>query len=145
MTKLNKNQKDMERLASMFNRMQESGEDQANKISSIQQEFKNFVKENLGNEGLQALETNLKPVSCQVPKNFSADMLEEISKTNIPEFDRLKQCGYIFNFTLFMFLIAAMSPEPDMSLRKFKTTIKESIESDAFKEVLKTPISYYGY
>jgi hypothetical protein len=138
--------KDAKKIKRMFERMQESSPNQAVRISAIKHEFAIYIKEKLGDDGVKSLQDNLKVVhlSCKVPLDFSTTKLDEMS---ISEFNALND--YIYNFALFMFLMAAMVFKPHMTLNEFQLTIKETLDSQQFKEMLmpkgRTPYRGRGF
>jgi hypothetical protein len=117
--------KTKDKLESMASRLNKEGPDQSLVISAIEQEYKDFIKEKFGDKGLQFYTSNLKPVTCAIPPNFSLVILDDLyrNRASSPEYERLRQCGYIHNIQLLMYSLVAWAFKPDLTFDNFKEAI----------------------
>lgn len=141
-----------DKLESMASRLNEEGPNQSLVISAIEQEYKDFIKEKFGDKGLEFYTSNLKPVTCAIPPNFSLVILDDLyrNRASSPEYERLRLCGYIHNVSLLMLSLGVWIFRPDLSFDDFKevvnTLMKEDLLNIEKKPVVPTPVvkGYYS-
>jgi len=140
--KKEKQEKTKEKLETMASRLQ----DKSQKASAIEQEYKDLIQDRFGDQGLQFYISNLKPVTCVIPPDLSLMDIEYVKDKNkrSPEFERLRQCGYIHNIALLMLSLTAWAWRPDLDFDGFKKLIEQLIKEDIFNINTPPTQGYYS-
>jgi hypothetical protein len=114
-------------------------------LKNIEKEYKNYLLERYGQKGIDFYNSKLKTVTCNIPPDFSLKFLND---GNSPEFQRLKQCGYIYNIALLFNIATAFAfGREDMDFETFKENINKILNDEQMKlfepSVLNSQM-YYG-
>jgi hypothetical protein len=143
--KKEKQEKTKEKLETMASRLQDKSQ-KALVISAIEQEYKDLIQDRFGDQGLQFYISNLKPVTCVIPPDLSLMDIEYVKDKNkrSPEFERLRQCGYIHNIALLMLSLTAWAWRPDLDFDGFKKLIEQLIKEDIFNINTPPTQGYYS-
>jgi hypothetical protein len=134
-----------DKLESMMSRLSEENPNQSLVISGIEQEYKDFIKDKFGDKGLQFYTSNLKPVTCAIPTDFSLVKLDDLyrNRATSPEYERLRLCGYIHNVSLLMLSLVIWIFKPDLSFDDFKAAITELMKQDLLNDAPKPAVKGY--